>query len=247
MFQTRIGPKKSVAKLKLQYCKTILPIMASFLLSFQTCSSMYRFSIFIVVAVIAVAGEALSLVENPWDTTSDLLASSSRDLALAVQDVTDDAGVNSPPDMMAADVPCSPSSNDQGRKKQSSKVRRGQACPLDRSWDKTTPPNAQDQQEQGQQLHQISNPDNTDNISGANKAASSDFDDDYQICNPMLVGLNRKVPVCDSGRVLDRSIYQGRIDYVENIMTGGLYTLLDVAPGIYHLLPLPSPNSPPCI
>lgn len=206
---------------------------------------MHRFSIFIVVAVIAGAGEALSLIENPWDTPSDLLASSSSDPALAVQDVTDDAGVNSPLDMMAADVPCSPSSNDQARKKQSSKLRRGEACPLDRSWDKTTPPNGQDQQEQeqGQQPHQIFNPDNTENNPSANKAAFPDFNDDsHHICNPMLVGLDRKIPVCDSGKMLDRSIYQGRIDHVENIMASGLYVLLDVTPGIYHLLPLPSPK-----
>lgn len=212
---------------------------------------MHRFSIFIVVAVIAGAGEALSLIENPWDTPSDLLASSSSDPALAVQDVTDDADVNSPLDMMAADVPCSPSSNDQARKKQSSKLRRGEACPLDRSWDKTTPPNGEDQQEQeqeqGQQPHQISNPDNSENNPGANKAAFPDFNDDFHICNPMLVGLDRKIPVCDSGKILDRSIYQGRFDHVENIMASGLYILLDVTPGIYHLLPLPSPNSPPCI
>lgn len=197
---------------------------------------MHRFSIFLVVAVIAVA---LSAVGNPWDTASDLLASSSSDPALAVQDVTDDAGVNSSLDMMAADFPCSPSSDDQARKKQSSKLRRGQACPLDRSWEKTTPPSTQEQ-ERGQQPQQISNPDNTEDNSGANKPASivsADFDDHFQICNPLLVGVYRTVPVCDSGRMLDRSIYQGRIDLVENIMVGGIYVLLDVTPGIYHLLP----------
>lgn len=212
---------------------------------------MHRFSIFLVVAVIAVAGEELSAVENPWDTASDLLASSSSDPALAAQDVTDDAGLNSSLDMMATDFPCLPSSNDQGHKKQSSKLRRGQACPLDRSWENTTPPIApeqeqQQEQERGQQPHQISNPDNTENNAGANKAASivsSDFNDHFRICNPMLVGVYRTVPVCDSGKMLDRSIYQGRIDHVENIMVGGIYVLLDVTPGIYHLLP-PVPKFP---
>lgn len=210
---------------------------------------MYLFSIFTVVALIAVAGEAVSLVENPWDTPSDLLASSSRDSLLSAHDVTDDAGVNSVPEMMGADVPCSLSPNNQGRKIQSSKVRRGQACPLNRSWDKTTSPNAQGQQEQnqGQQPHQNSNPDNTDNNAGTNNADSLVFSDDYEICNSILVGLDRQVPVCDSGRAQDRSIFRGRIDQVQNIMASGTYTLLDVTPGIYHLLPLPSPSSPPCV
>ncbi|MCJ1344949.1 hypothetical protein MMC31_003154 [Peltigera leucophlebia] len=190
---------------------------------------MHRCSILLVVAAIAAAGEALSVVGNPWDTTSDLLTSSSSNPALEVQDVTD-ADVNSPQDIMAADVLCSPLSTDQARKKQPNKLRRRQACSLDRSRYKTSPPNAQ---EQGQQPHQISIPDDAEN--NPNDAANlgySDFLDRSLLCNPVLVGFNRKFPVCDSGRVRDRSIFRGSVDHVNNVMTDGAYVVFDVTPGI---------------
>lgn len=198
---------------------------------------MHQFSIFLVFAVIAATVKALSVAENTWGTTSDLLTSSGSNPAIAEQDVTG-AGVNLPLDIMAADVPCSPSENQVG-KKNPSKIRRQQACYLDDSWDKTTPPNAK---EQRQQPYQISNPDDTENNpSGADATEYSDFLDHFRLCNPLLVGANRKFPVCDSGRVRDRSIFLGRIDYVSNIMANGFYVLMDVRPGT--LLPQnPSPK-----
>lgn len=195
---------------------------------------MRRFCILLVVAVIPAAGEALSVIDNPWDTASDLLTSSSSNPELATQDVTD-AGVNSPLDIKAADVPCSPLSNDQAQKRQPSKLRRRQACSLDRSQPKTIPPNAQ---EQGQQPHQISDPDNNENNpsgASANDAATIsylDFLDSFGLCNPMLVGINRKFPVCDSGKMRDRSIFKGRIDRVNDVMADGVYLLFDITPGI---------------
>lgn len=209
---------------------------------------MHRFSIFQVAAVIATAGEALYVAENPWNTASVLLkSSSSSKQAMAVQDVTDE-GVSSHLDIMAADVPCSPPSNEQPQKKQPSKLRRQQVCSLDRSWYKQIPPNAQ---EQGQQPHQIFNPDDTDNNpygADANDPSaidSSNYFDNFGLCNPLLVGKNRKYPVCDSGKMRERLIFMGRIDHVKNIMAGGVYVHFDITPGI--LSPDHPPNPPPKI
>lgn len=213
---------------------TIYQLSHLFYLYFQNPHSMHRFSTLLVVAVIAAAGEALSVVGNPWDTTSDELTSSSSSPALAVQDVTD-AGVNLPLDIMTADMPCSPQSIDQTRSKQPSKLRRRQICYPDRSQGMTSPPNGR---EQGQQPQQISNPDKAENFpSGArpNDGTNldySDFSDSLLLCNPLIVGLRRKFPICDSGRVGDRSIFLGSVDPVNSIMTSGAYVLFDVTPGI---------------
>ena len=196
---------------------------------------MHRFDIFLVVAVIATAGEALSVAENLWDTASDLLtSSSSNEEAMAVQDVTD-SGVYSPQEIIAEAL-CSAPSNDQSRKKQPSKFRRRQDCSPTRSRYKTSPPNAQ---EQGQQPHQTSSPDNKESNpsdAAANNAAAIDrsgFIDNFQLCNPLLVGKYREFPVCDSGKWQDRSMFRVRADTVNNVMVSGVYVLFDVMPGIY--------------
>lgn len=202
---------------------------------------MHRFSIFLVVAGIAAIGGALSVAENTRGTASDSFTSSNSNPALAEQDVTD-AGVNLPLDIMAADVPCSPPSNNQAGQKQPSKFRRRQACQSDGSWDKKTSPN---DQEQGQQPHQISNPDNTENNSSGDGAFDStttsylEFFNNFALCNPLLVGITRKFLVCDSGRWRDRTIFQGSIDTIGNTIATGAYFLLDIAPGN-----LPPPHNP---
>lgn len=139
----------------------------------------------------------LSIAEITWGTASNLLTSSSSHQPVAEQDVTD-ADVSSTLDIMAADVPCSPPSNNQARKKQPAN-----------SDDNRPPPNAQ---EQRQQPHQISNPDNTENNPSAHEYTDLD---NFGLCNPLLVGISRKFLVWNSGRVRD---FMGAIDSVSNTM-----------------------------
>lgn len=141
---------------------------------------MHQFFMFLVVAVIAATCLSLKLHGEHDVTVAD---------------------VSPPLDIMAADVPCSPPSNNQARKKQPANSDDNRpAIYVDGSWDKDLTRSSTRIIPRTTQAHEY-----------------TDLDD-FGLCNPLLVGIARKFLVCNSGRVRDRSIFMGAIDSVSNTM-----------------------------
>lgn len=209
-------------------CFTIL--QRSSLFSFaQNLPLMHLLSIF-ALAIIATGG-ATAVAEGPLitlqDTTSDLLTLSSgkqagngEDGAAMMTDSDSDSVV---------DAVCSPSL-DQPRRR--GKMRRGDICsPVGRSG--ASPPKGQQGANEEQTIVPYRMAPAEETPSDSSAASDDGSDDPKTICNPLVVGMNRQVAVCDAGRALNRilnvNIRMPTVWPVATTYTGGSYTVEDVA------------------
>lgn len=195
--------------------------------------------LFVFVLAIITAGGATGVAEEPLiilqDTASDLLTrGNAKQLGNGI-----DTGVmmaNSDSDLVA-DATCSPSSN---QRRGRGKIRRDNICsPGDRS--RAGPPKGQLKvnDEQPTVPYQMAPAEETPSDSSA--AAGDSFDDPKMACNPLLVGMNRQVAVCDMGRALNRilniNIRMPTVWPIATTYPGGSYTIEDVAfCKSYHIL-----------
>lgn len=187
---------------------------------------MHLSSIF-VLALISTGG-ATSVAEEPLitlqDTSPDLLTLSSGEQAGSGKDGA--AMMANPDSDLVVNAACWPSSNQPRRQ---GKIRRGDICnPDGRS--RGSPPKGQQGANEGQPIapYQMAP---TEGTPSGSSAASGDGSDNT-ICNPLLVGLNRQVAVCDMGRALNRilniNIRMPTVWPTGTQYSGGSYTIEDV-------------------
>lgn len=198
---------------------------------------MYLLSI-LVLAVIT-AGGAIVVAEEPLitlqDTASDLLTDGSGEQAGNGKDGTAmmaDSGSN-----IVAEAECSPSLNQPRRR---GKIRRGDVCSPD-GRSRASPPKGQQGANEEKPIvpYQMAP---AEESSGDSSATSGvDSDDPETICNPLIVGMNRQIAVCDTGRALNRilniNIRMPTVWPIATTYTGGSYTVEDVAFCKSHFIP----------
>lgn len=184
-----------------------------------------------VLANITAGGAATGVAEEPLiipqDTLSDLLprsnikqAENGKVAAVMISNYSD----------LVADAACSPSSN---QRRGRGKIRRGNICSPD-GGSRASPPKTGQQgvsDEQPIVPYQMAPAEETP---GDSSAVSGDAPDDPKLaCNPLLVGMNRQVAVCDMGRALNRilniNIRMPTVWPIATTYPGGSYTIEDVA------------------
>lgn len=132
---------------------------------------------------------------------------------------------------------CSPSSDQPERR---GKVRRGNndCSPDGRS--RASPPKAQQGANEEQPIVPIQMAPAEETPSDSTVTSGDGSDDPKSVCNPLLVGMNRQIAVCDKGRALNRIMnFNIRIPTVWSIGTtypGGSYTIEDVTFCKYRLI-----------
>lgn len=185
---------------------------------------MHLLSIF-VLAVISTGG-ATAVAEEPLislqDAAPGLLTFNS-----GKQDgnAKDGAAMMANPDSdLVVDAACSPSSNQPRRQ---GKIRRGGICTPD-GQSRASPLQGQ-HEEQPIAPYQMAPAEETPNDS----SAASDDGSGGPICNPLIVGLNRQVAVCDNGRAINRilniNVRMPTIWPIGPTYSRGSYTIEDVS------------------
>lgn len=182
----------------------------------------------VLVLAIVTAGWAIGVAEEPFiilpNTASDLLTRS------IVKDIGNAKAAavmmaNSDSDLVS-ETACSPSSN---QRRGRGKIRRENTCSPDGRFI-ASPAKGQQEFNYGQP-HQMAPAEETPNDSPA--AADDGFDDPKLACNPLLVGMNRQVAVCDMGRALNRilniNIRMPTVWPIATTYPGGSYRVEDVA------------------
>lgn len=190
---------------------------------------MRLFSVFVLTIV--TAGGAIKVTEEPLiilqDTGSDLLtrsiikkAGNGKDAAVMM--------ANSDSDLVPESA-CSPSSN---QRRGRGRIRRGNTCSPD-GRSRARPPKGQQEVNDGQPVvpYQMAPAEETPSD---NSAAADDGSNDPKLaCNPLLVGMNRQIAVCDMGRALNRilniNIRMPTNWPIATTYPGGSYTVEDVA------------------
>lgn len=164
---------------------------------------------------------------NRQDTGSDQIAVRSGEQAGTVKDGTAmmaNTGSNG-----VAVAECSPSLNQPRRR---GKTRRGDVCSPDGQSRASPPKGQQGANEEKRIVPYRMAPDEERPSSGA-AASGKDTDDAESICNPLVVGMNRQIAVCDTGRALNRilniNIRMPTVWPIATTYTGGSYTVEDVA------------------
>lgn len=189
----------------------------------------------VFVLAIVTAGRAVRVTEEEepliilQDTRSDLLtrsiikkARNRNDAAVMIADSSDSD--------LIPETTCSPSSN---QRRGGGKIRRGNTCSAPDGRSRESPPKGQQEFNDGQPgvPYQMAPAEETPGDSSA--AAGDGSDDPKLICNPMLVGMNRQVAVCDMGRALNRilniNIRMPTVWPIGTTYPGGSYTVEDVA------------------
>lgn len=184
----------------------------------------------VFVLAVVTAGGVKSVAEEPLimlqDTASDLLtpgkikqAGNGNDAAVMM--------ANSDSELVA-DAGCSPSLN---QRRGRGKIRRGNICSPD-GQPRASPPKGQQEVNDEQPIvpYQMAPAEETP---GDSSAASGDSSNDPKLaCNPLLVGLNRQVAVCDTGKALNRilniNIRMPTVWPIGTTYPGGSYTIEDI-------------------
>ena len=190
---------------------------------------MYLLSIFVLAVI--TAGGAIVVVEAPLinlqDTGSDLIAVRSGEQAGTVKDGT--AMMANSGSNIVAEAECSPSLNQPRRRW---KIRRGDLCSPD-GQSRASPPNGQQGANEGKPIVPYQMAPDEERQSSSSSASGNDSDDSETICNPLVVGMNRQIAVCDTGRALNRilniNIRMPTVWPIATTYTGGSYTIEDVA------------------
>lgn len=188
----------------------------------------------VFVLAIVTAGRAIRVPEEEerliilQDTGSDLLT---RPITKQAMDWNDAAVMmtDSSNSDLVPETACSPSSN----QRRGGKIRRGNTCSAPDGRSRESPPKGQQEVNDGQPgvPYQMAPAKETPGDSSA--AAGDGSDDPKLVCNPMLVGMNRQVAVCDMGRALNRilniNIRMPTVWPIGTTYPGGSYTVEDVA------------------
>lgn len=175
----------------------------------------------VFVLAVITAGGATGVAEEPLiilqDTASELKqAENGKDAAVMIANLGSDAA-------------CSPSSD---QRRRGGKIRRGDICSPG-GGSRANPPKGQQGVKDEQPIvpYQMAPAEETP---GDSSAASGDDSDDPEVaCIPWLVGMNRRVAVCDTGRALNRilniNIRMPTVWPIATTYTGGSYTIEDVS------------------
>lgn len=185
----------------------------------------------ILVLAVITAGGAIVFVEEPLinlqDTASDLIAARGGEQAGTVKD--DAAMMANSGSNIVAEAECSPSLNQPRRR---GKIRRGDVCgPDDRS--RASPPKSQQGANEEKKTVPYQMAPDEESPSGSSAPSGNASDDPETICDPLVVGMNRQIAVCDTGRALNRilniNIRMPTVWPIATTYTGGSYTIEDVA------------------
>lgn len=204
---------------------------------------MHLLSVFVLAIVIA-AGTAIRVTEEEepliilQDTGPDLLTPSII-IKKARNDGEDSAAVmmadsSDTADDLVPETACSPPSSNQ-RRGGRGKIRRGNTCSTPDGWSRDSPPKGQQEFHDGQSgvPYQMAPAEESPTPGDSSARAAGDGSDDPKLaCNPMLVGMNRQVAVCDMGRALNRilniNIRMPTVWPIGTTYPGGSYTVEDV-------------------
>lgn len=197
-----------------------------------------------VLAIVAAAGSAIRVTEEEepliilQDTGSGILTRSIN-IKKARNNGKDDAVVmmadsSDTADLVVQETACSPPSSNQ-RQGRGKKVRRGNTCSAPDGWSRGSPPRGvQREFNDGQSgvPYQMAPAEESPSDRSSAAEAGDGSDDPKLACNPMLVGMNRQVAVCDMGRAFNRilniNIRMPTVWPIGTTYPGGSYTVEDV-------------------